>query len=78
VMDQGIGIGKEELPLVFDRHFRGATARQHRASGSGLGLSIALALAHAHGGSLTLASELGRGTQAVLLLPALPPLQRQG
>ncbi len=77
VMDQGIGIGEEELPMVFDRHFRGATAREHRASGSGLGLSIALALAQAHGGSLKLMSVLGRGTQAVLLLPVLAQLQQQ-
>jgi signal transduction histidine kinase len=76
VIDHGIGISQEELPKVFDRHFRGAAARQHRASGSGLGLSIALALAQAHGGSLKLDGAVGRGTQAVLLLPAsISPVQ---
>ena len=71
VSDEGIGISADELPMVFERHFRGQHARDHRASGSGLGLPIALTLAHAHGGQLTLKSELGKGTQAELLLPCI-------
>ena len=71
VSDGGIGIPAQELPLVFERHFRGQHARDHRSSGSGLGLPIALTLAQAHGGQLTLNSELGKGTQAELLLPML-------
>jgi two-component system, OmpR family, sensor kinase len=69
VADEGIGIGADELPRVFERHYRGTAARLHRADGIGLGLAIARALAQAHGGSLTLASELGRGTRAQLRLP---------
>ncbi len=73
VCDQGIGIPAQELPQVFERHFRGSAARQHRASGSGLGLPIARALAQAHGGTLELQSPwpLGAegGTCAVLRLP---------
>lgn len=68
VEDQGIGIPAEELPHIFDRHFRGAQARNHNAEGSGLGLSIARALAHAHGGNLTLECNAG-GTCATLSLP---------
>jgi signal transduction histidine kinase len=60
---------------VFDRHFRGDKARNHRAAGSGLGLPIAKALAQAHGGSLTLESPAneaaGVGTRVVLRLPLL-------
>lgn len=77
VIDEGIGIPADELSHVFERHFRGSTARRHRASGSGLGLPIALALAHAHGGSLSLhGADQPRvdghacvGTRALLRLP---------
>jgi two-component system, OmpR family, sensor kinase len=69
VADQGIGIGAEELPQVFERHFRGAAARVHRADGIGLGLAIAKALATAHGGTLALLSAPGQGTRARLQLP---------
>jgi two-component system, OmpR family, sensor kinase len=71
VADTGIGIGVEELPQVFERHYRGAAARRQRAEGSGLGLPIARALAAAHGGTVTLDSEPGRGTRAMLRLPLL-------
>ena len=75
VVDEGIGIPAAELDQVFERHFRGAAARRHRASGSGLGLPIARALAQAHGGSLEMVSpagasgDAGAGTRAVLRLP---------
>ena len=73
VHDQGIGIPAPELAQVFERHFRGSAARQHRASGSGLGLPIARALAQVHGGTLELHSpwpaDAQGGTCAVLRLP---------
>ena len=73
VLDAGIGIPADELSQVFERHFRGDSARRHRASGSGLGLPIARALAQAHGGSLELRSPCNAhgdgGTCAVLTLP---------
>ena len=75
VVDEGIGIPAAELDQVFERHFRGAAARRHRASGSGLGLPIARVLAQAHGGSLEMVSpadangDAGAGTRAVLRLP---------
>ncbi len=72
VQDQGIGIPPHELPQVFERHFRGSTARRHRPDGSGLGLPIARALAQAHGGRIHLFSPPGQGTLARLVLPAAP------
>ena len=69
VEDHGIGIPEEELPQVFERHFRGARARRHFAGGSGLGLAIGAALTRAHGGQLSLESRPGGGTIARLVLP---------
>lgn len=75
VIDEGIGIAPDELPHVFERQFRGAAARAHRAEGVGLGLPIAKALAVAHGGSLELQSPADaptqRGTRVRLRLPLL-------
>jgi signal transduction histidine kinase len=72
VLDRGIGITPQELPQVFERHFRGSAARRHRADGSGLGLAIARALTLAHGGRLELMPRHGGGTRARVLLPLLP------
>ncbi len=77
LQDQGIGIPADELPRVFDRHFRGAQARQRRPDGSGLGLGIARALAQAHGGTLSLASR-GTGVCATLVLPRADGLRAEG
>jgi len=68
VSDQGIGIPVDELPHVFERHYRGEHARRHRADGSGLGLPLARALASAQGGSLRITSNVGQGTTATLRL----------
>ena len=71
IADHGIGIAADDLAQVFERNFRSAKARQHRADGSGLGLAIGRALARAHGGDITLDSQLGSGTTALLRLPLL-------
>lgn len=80
VVDQGIGIPSHELPLVFDRHFRGAEAIAHAPSGNGLGLGIAWRLAQSHGGSLSVQSPAmgqdatgqGAGTCVTVRLPVMP------
>lgn len=71
VIDQGIGIAPQDLPRVFERNFRGAAARRHRADGTGLGLSIGRALARAHGGEIAIGSEAGCGTTATLHQPTM-------
>ena len=72
VIDQGIGIPEAELARVFERNFRGESARLYRADGSGLGLSIAKWLAKAHGGDIEIKSVPDLGTTAILRLPLLP------
>lgn len=70
IRDRGIGIAPEEIPRLFNPYERSEaqTAREHQ--GTGLGLTIARSLIEAHGGSLTLDSELGVGTEVTITLPA--------
>ncbi len=72
VADQGRGIPPDFLPHVFERF---ASTRHGDATrrGAGLGLPIAQAVAQAHGGTATLQSTLGQGTQVTLRLPAFTP-----
>lgn len=68
VADTGIGIKAEELGRVFQRFFRGETARS-RTEGAGLGLSIASWIAREHDASISLKSEPGQGTTVTVTFP---------
>jgi signal transduction histidine kinase len=68
VQDTGIGIPAKQLPHVFERFYRGDSARP-RSGGAGLGLAIAQWVASVHGARLVLSSELGHGTRAVVTFP---------
>jgi len=70
VADTGRGIAAEHLPYLFDPFYRVDVVRTPGQSHSGLGLRIARGLAQAHGGDLRIESEEGKGTRAVLTLPA--------
>ncbi|MCE9659325.1 MAG: HAMP domain-containing histidine kinase [Burkholderiales bacterium] len=70
VVDSGSGIAAEELPFVFERHFRGAAVRRDGADGAGLGLAIARRIVELHGGSIGVESETGRGCRFFFHLPA--------
>ena len=72
VQDSGEGIASEFLPFVFDRFYRIDGARTHDASGppqTGLGLAIVKSIVELHGGSISVASEVGRGTAFTVNLP---------
>lgn len=68
VEDTGIGIKQGELSRVFQRFFRGETARS-RTDGAGLGLSIASWIAREHGADISLTSEPGKGTKVIVTFP---------
>jgi signal transduction histidine kinase len=67
VEDTGTGIREEHLPHIFER-FYGAGAGERR--GTGLGLAIVRSVVEAHGGTVTIDSEVGRGTSVAIRLPA--------
>jgi PAS domain S-box-containing protein len=65
IADTGSGIAPDLLPRVFDPFF----TTKEVGKGSGLGLSQVYGFAHQSGGTVTIASELGRGTTVTLYLP---------
>ncbi len=67
VADSGMGIAEADLERVFDRFWRAPGVRG--AAGSGLGLAITKWVAELHGGTVTVQSELGRGTVFRIELP---------
>lgn len=73
ITDTGPGIGKEDLPHIFDRFYRTQSARDATRSGSGLGLSIVRTIAEAHNGKIAVASTPGSGTTFRLTLKLYSP-----
>ncbi|WP_295986186.1 ATP-binding protein [uncultured Variovorax sp.] len=64
VSDHGPGIRGDELPHLFERFYRGATARSdEKTPGLGLGLALSQAVVHAHGGRIEAANEAGGGAR---------------
>lgn len=69
VVDRGVGIAPEHLPRLFDRFYRPDTSRTSETGGTGLGLAICREIAAAHGGSIEVASTVGKGTTFTVVLP---------
>jgi len=69
VRDNGSGIPEAELPLVFERFYRGKQASARIQDGSGLGLAISKALVELHGGQISAESQPGSGTTITIQLP---------
>src|SRR5713101_213199 len=69
VSDTGCGIAATHLPYLFDRFYRADRARSSISGGMGLGLAIVKSITVLHGGSVEIASEVGRGTCATLGFP---------
>jgi two-component system sensor histidine kinase/response regulator len=69
VQDTGIGISEEHLPLIFDQFYRVSRGESQKTKGTGLGLTIAKKIVEAHGGSIQVASKLGKGTTFTVFLP---------
>ena len=72
VEDTGAGIPAEDLPYIFDRFWRGDKSRARTEGSSGLGLAITKQLVQAHGGTISVASEVGKGTTFIVELQINP------
>jgi len=69
VADTGIGISKENQQRIFERFFVADKSRSKKNGGTGLGLAIVKHIVEAHGGSISVSSEIGKGTTFVVRLP---------
>jgi signal transduction histidine kinase len=69
VEDDGVGIPKDELPLIFERFFRARTARNGPQRGVGLGLAICKEIVERHHGRIWAESEEGKGSRFAVELP---------
>lgn len=70
IIDQGIGIDKKIIPHIFNRFYRADASRnKQQADGYGLGLAIAKKIVEIHKGTITLKSQLTKGTTFTVQLP---------
>lgn len=75
ISDEGIGIDKSDLPLIFDRFYRVDQSRSTNiAPGYGLGLSIAKKLSEQLGLIISVDSRVGQGSEFTIEAPACDPV----
>jgi signal transduction histidine kinase len=75
VEDNGLGLSARHKRRVFDRFYQVDQQLTRAGGGCGLGLSIVRSIVAAHGGSISVESELGKGSTFLVTLPAIPATQ---
>lgn len=70
VIDHGVGISKEDLPYIFEDFYTSSDAEKAER-GSGVGLALTRRILQAHNGSISVESQLGKGSTFTLILPVI-------
>ncbi len=69
VEDDGPGIDAQDLPLIFEKFYRGKRGEDKVKNGSGMGLAIARAILQVHGGGIDAVSAPGKGASFRFWVP---------
>jgi PAS domain S-box-containing protein len=73
IKDSGIGISPVDIPRLFERFYRASSQKNIEERGSGLGLAIVKSIAERHSGSVSVESQLGKGSTFTIKLPIKQP-----
>ncbi|MCB2288570.1 PAS domain S-box protein [Clostridium sp. CS001] len=76
VKDNGVGIEKRHMNMIFDRFMQVDKSLSRNAEGTGIGLSLVKSIVELHGGSITVESEFGKGSKFIVRLPAREVMQQ--